>query len=79
MKPGVVSLDAIKCCNLAVSGPNFTNFSTRVACGMFFKSLVKILEKGGPTIPRKLKFLFTDRFSPNFMGRLSAARPRWRR
>jgi hypothetical protein len=42
----MVSVDVVQCCNLAVCLPNFTYTSIRVACGMFFKSLVKILEKG---------------------------------
>jgi hypothetical protein len=69
----VVSADVIQCCNLAVSLPIFTNSSTRVGCGMFLRSLVKILKKRGRTTPRKLKFLFTNRFSPKFVARLSAA------
>ncbi len=42
----MASLDIIQSCNLAASLPIFTNSSTRVAYGTFFRSPVKILKKG---------------------------------
>ncbi len=40
------SHSAVRCCNCAASLQIFTNSSTRVAFGTFFRSLVKILKKG---------------------------------
>ncbi len=61
----MVSLDAVQCCNLAVSLPIFTNSSTRVGYGMFLRALVKFLKKGVAQPLKKKNFYLQTDFDPN--------------
>jgi hypothetical protein len=58
----MVPVDVIQCCNLAVSLPILTNFSTRVVLEVAGDNF----EKRDGTTTRKLKILFTNQFSPMF-------------